>query len=138
MGCPVILANIATVDCAVELATARLATLRGRALRGAGRLIATVPPETRFIPTSIMNTSESGISLSIGEVSRLLGVSPGILRTWEREALVFPGRTRGGHRTYGERHLRRLRKVARLYCDEKLNPAAIRPGARRSRTPGED
>ena len=73
-----------------------------------------------------MNSTESGISLSIGEVSRLLGVSPGILRTWEREALVFPDRSPGGHRIYGERHLRRLRKVARLYCDEKLNPAAIR------------
>ena len=73
-----------------------------------------------------MSSSESRISLSIGEVSRLLGVSPGILRSWEREALVIPNRTRGGHRVYGERHLRRLRKVARLYCDEKLNPAAIR------------
>ena len=73
-----------------------------------------------------MNSPEARISLSIGEVSRLIGVSPGILRTWEREALVIPNRTRGGHRIYGERHLRRLRKVARLYCDEKLNPAAIR------------
>jgi len=73
-----------------------------------------------------MSSSASRISLSIGEVSRLLGVSPGILRSWEREALVIPNRTPGGHRVYGERHLRRLRKVARLYCDEKLNPAAIR------------
>ena len=73
-----------------------------------------------------MSSSASQISLSIGEVSRLLGVSPGILRSWEREALVIPNRTPGGHRVYGDRHLRRLRKVARLYCDEKLNPAAIR------------
>ena len=73
-----------------------------------------------------MSSSASRISLSIGEVSRLLGVSPGILRSWEREALVIPNRTPGGHRVYGDRHLRRLRKVARLYCDEKLNPAAIR------------
>ena len=73
-----------------------------------------------------MSSPDSRISLSIGEVSRLLGVSPGILRSWEREALVIPNRTRGGHRVYGDWHLRRLRKVARLYCDEKLNPAAIR------------
>ncbi len=64
--------------------------------------------------------------MSIGEVSDLLNVSPGILRMWEREELVAPDRTKGAHRVYRDVHLKRLRKIARLFFEEKLNPPAIR------------
>jgi len=70
--------------------------------------------------------AKSDIALSIGEVSRLISVPPGVLRSWEREALILPDRTEGGHRIYRNHHLRRLRKIARLYFVEKLNPTAIR------------
>ena len=56
----------------------------------------------------------------------MLDVSPGMLRTWEREGLVAPDRTKGSHRIYRDTHIKRLRKIATLYFGERLNPAAIR------------
>jgi len=73
-----------------------------------------------------MKVAKSEFALSISEASELLHVSPGILRTWEREGLITPERTKGGHRVYRNVHIRRLRKIIRLYYDEQLNPAAIR------------
>lgn len=73
-----------------------------------------------------MKPAKSDITLSIGEVSRILSVSTGVIRAWEREALIVPDRTDGGHRIYRNQHLRRLRRIARLYFVDKLNPAAIR------------
>jgi DNA-binding transcriptional MerR regulator/quercetin dioxygenase-like cupin family protein len=73
-----------------------------------------------------MKPLKSEISLSIGEVAELIGVTPGMLRTWEREELFSADRTKGGHRIFRDSHLKRLRKIAQLYIEEKLNPAAIR------------
>ena len=73
-----------------------------------------------------MKSLKSEISLSIGEVANLIGVTPGMLRTWEREGLFAPDRTKGGHRIFRDGHLKRLRKIAHLYLEEKFNPAAIR------------
>ena len=53
-------------------------------------------------------------ALRIGEVARLVGVSPSTLRAWEREGLVSPARGEGGHRLYGEREVARLRHVRTL------------------------
>ena len=66
------------------------------------------------------------VTLSIGEVSELLGVSPGIIRFWEREKLIAPHRTAGGHRVFSNADLRRLRRIAKLYLVDVLNPAGIR------------
>ena len=82
-----------------------------------------------------MKVAKSEYALSIGEVSRLLHVSPGILRIWEREGLITPERTKGRHRVYRQQHVRRLRKVIRLYYNERLNPAAIRRELGRSPEP---
>ncbi|WP_331256770.1 MerR family DNA-binding transcriptional regulator [Candidatus Bealeia paramacronuclearis] len=38
--------------------------------------------------------------LSIREASRILGVSNGILRRWEKESRLVPERTAGGQRRY--------------------------------------
>ncbi|MDP9353760.1 MAG: MerR family transcriptional regulator, partial [Chloroflexota bacterium] len=46
----------------------------------------------------------------IGEAARLTGVSRGMLRLWEREHLISPKRTQGGHRLYSGDDLRRLRQ----------------------------
>jgi DNA-binding transcriptional MerR regulator len=46
---------------------------------------------------------------AIGEVGRLAGVKPTTIRWYEQEGLLpLPLRTEGGHRVYGEDHLRRL------------------------------
>jgi DNA-binding transcriptional MerR regulator/mannose-6-phosphate isomerase-like protein (cupin superfamily) len=69
-----------------------------------------------------------GVSLgfSIGEVSWAVGVAPQTLRLWEREGLIEPRRTEGGHRVYGEADVERLREVKRLRKVEGWNFAAIR------------
>ena len=63
---------------------------------------------------------------SIGEAAELAGVSRGMLRIWERERLITPRRTAGGHRLYSGDDVLRLRQIARLRRIERLNAAAIR------------
>lgn len=47
--------------------------------------------------------------LSIGELSRATGVKPTTIRWYEQEGWLPPAaRTEGGHRAYGQAHLRRL------------------------------
>jgi len=49
---------------------------------------------------------------AIGDLVRATGVKPTTLRWYEQEGwLPPPGRTEGGHRAYGEAHLRRLRFI---------------------------
>ena len=67
---------------------------------------------------------------SIGEVVSLLApeypdVTPSSLRFLEREGLVVPRRTPGGHRLYGEADVARLRRVKR-WQRERLSLAEIR------------
>jgi DNA-binding transcriptional MerR regulator/quercetin dioxygenase-like cupin family protein len=62
----------------------------------------------------------------IGEVARLLGVSRSLLRLWEREGLISPQRTPGGHRFYTDEDVLRLRRIAHLRRVDHLNTAGIR------------
>ncbi len=63
---------------------------------------------------------------AIGKVARLVGVSHGLLRLWEREGLIYPQRTAGGHRFYTEEDIVRLRRIVHLRRVDRLNAAAIR------------
>ena len=50
--------------------------------------------------------------LRIGELSRRVGVSPEVLRAWERRYGLFsPSRTAGGFRLYGDQDERRVRRM---------------------------
>ncbi len=69
---------------------------------------------------------ETGLLHPIGEAARLTGVSRGVIRLWERERLISPKRTAGGHRLYSSDDLQRLRQIARLRRMDRLNAAAIR------------
>jgi DNA-binding transcriptional MerR regulator len=52
--------------------------------------------------------------LKIGEVARLFGISPDIIRWYERERLLPPiQRTLGGYRLYGDAALKRLGLIRR-------------------------
>lgn len=75
---------------------------------------------------SMMKAAANERLYSIGEAARLIGVSPGLLRLWEREGLILPRRTPGGHRFYTSEDLQRLRHIAHLRRVEQLNTAAIR------------
>ena len=70
--------------------------------------------------------ADDGPLRSIGEAARLTGVSPGVLRLWERERLIRPRRTAGGHRLYSAADVARLRQVANLRRVDRLNASAIR------------
>lgn len=76
--------------------------------------------------TAVGARTDDGLLYPIGEAARLTGVSRGMLRLWERERLIRPRRTPGGHRLYSAVDLQRLRQIARMRRMERLNTAAIR------------
>ena len=55
---------------------------------------------------------------AIGEAARLTGVSQGLLHLWEREGLISPQRTPGGHRFYTAEDLERLHQIVRQLSNE--------------------
>ena len=62
-------------------------------------------------------------SLRIGELSRRVGVSPELLRAWERRyGLLHPARTKGGLRLYSAEDERRVRAM-RAHLDGGLSAA---------------
>lgn len=61
----------------------------------------------------------------IGEVARLVGISPSSLRLWERQGLVRPARTRSGYRVYREEDIDRLHDVHRMRA-QQVNAPGIR------------
>src|SRR5215472_2855172 len=71
-------------------------------------------------------TTAGTLLYPIGEIARLTGISHGLLRLWEREGLICPQRTPGGHRFYTAEDLVRLRRIRDLRRVERLNTAAIR------------
>ncbi len=59
--------------------------------------------------------------LRIGEVAKLLGVEPYVLRFWEEEFPQFEAaRTAKGQRYYTQEHLRLLERIRHLLYVEKL------------------
>lgn len=64
--------------------------------------------------------------VTVTQAAKLVGVSAGTIRLWEEQGLVAPQRTTGGHRTYDEHDMERLRKIAWWRRVRGLNAAAIR------------
>jgi DNA-binding transcriptional MerR regulator len=59
----------------------------------------------------------------IGELSRRVGVTPEVLRAWERRyGILSPARTDGGFRLYGEDDERRIRRMLQ-YLEQGLSAA---------------
>ena len=75
--------------------------------------------------------SDEGV-LRIGELSRRVGVSPELLRAWERRyGVLRPTRTKGGFRLYSAADERRVRRMLALQ-QQGLSPAVA------ARTAAED
>jgi DNA-binding transcriptional MerR regulator len=56
----------------------------------------------------------------IGEVARLVGVKPYVLRYWESEfSVVKPGKTRSRHRLYRRRDVETLLEIRRLLYGDR-------------------
>lgn len=64
--------------------------------------------------------------LSIGIAAKKLGVSPELLRLYEREGLVIAHKTPSGHRLYSERDLEWIDCFRHRITDNKMNIAGIR------------
>jgi MerR family transcriptional regulator/heat shock protein HspR len=63
---------------------------------------------------------------SIGVVSRLLDLPEWTLRALDRAGIVCPKRSRGGTRLYSNADLKKLRYIAYLIKEEKVNINGIR------------
>lgn len=56
----------------------------------------------------------------IGEVAKLVGVKPYVLRYWETEfPMIRPGKTRSKHRLYRRRDVEALLEIKRLLHNER-------------------
>ncbi|MGH9581014.1 MAG: cupin domain-containing protein [Terriglobales bacterium] len=63
--------------------------------------------------------------LRIGDVARLVGLSPSALRSWEAQGLVHAHRTRSRYRLYSSEDVRLLKRARFLRRARGLNPPAI-------------
>jgi len=63
---------------------------------------------------------------TIGVASRLLGVSPHMLRLLERKGLVEPSRTRKRVRLYSQNDLKILGRICRLMKVNGVNVAGVK------------
>ena len=56
----------------------------------------------------------------IGEVSRILGVKPYVLRFWETEFRITPAKNPSQHRIYKRQEVEMLLEIKRLLYDERF------------------
>lgn len=68
----------------------------------------------------------------IGEVAKLVGVKPYVLRYWETEfSVVRPEKTRSKHRLYRRKDVETLLEIRRLLHDERYTIAGAKRRLRR-------
>lgn len=60
------------------------------------------------------------IYFRIGEVARILGVAPHVVRFWESQFSLRPQKSRAGQRVYARRDVERLITIKRLLREEKF------------------
>src|SRR5450759_4996836 len=70
-------------------------------------------------------SSGAQVYLKIGDVSRLVGISPSAIRGWENLGLTHPHRTESRYRLYTNDDVRLLKKARYLRKVRGLNAAAI-------------
>ena len=56
----------------------------------------------------------------IGEVSRILGVKPYVLRFWETEFRITPAKNQSQHRVYKRQEVETLLEIKRLLYEERF------------------
>jgi len=75
----------------------------------------------------------------IGEVARLVGVKPYVLRYWETEfSIVRPGKTRSKHRLYRRKDVETLLEIRRLLYAERYTIEGAKRRLRDSGRPGQE
>jgi len=73
-----------------------------------------------------MKRRDSEPLFSISVASRLLGVTPRVLRSYEDAELVCPHRTDGNTRLYSEQDIRKLQIVFYLHKEREVNFSGIK------------
>jgi len=63
--------------------------------------------------------------LKIGDVARMVGVSPSVIRSWENLGLTRPQRTRSKYRLYSAQDVKLLKRARFMRKERGLNAAAI-------------
>jgi len=71
------------------------------------------------------NTYSAANHLKIGDVARLVGVSPSAIRAWEKLGLARPQRTESKYRLYTQADVKRLKRARYLRKVRGLNGPAI-------------
>jgi DNA-binding transcriptional MerR regulator len=56
----------------------------------------------------------------IGEVSRILGVKPYVLRFWETEFRITPAKNQSQHRVYKRQEVEKLLEIKHLLYEERF------------------
>jgi DNA-binding transcriptional MerR regulator/mannose-6-phosphate isomerase-like protein (cupin superfamily) len=82
-------------------------------------------PIARKSSTRARKKSQAQGYLRISDVSRLVGISPTVLRLWENLGLVSPKRTRSKYRLYTQGDIRILKRAQFLRRARKMNAPAI-------------
>src|SRR6202140_1354672 len=72
-----------------------------------------------------MKPAERKPYLKIGDVARLVGVSPSVIRSWESLGLARPRRTESKYRLYTPEDVKLLKRARFLRKVRGLNAAAI-------------
>ena len=85
----------------------------------------TIAHRTAARPVRIRYSSLQSRTYTIGQVARMLSVSPQTLRYYEKEGMIIPMRRPGGIRRFTEEDIRRLRMVRDLMNKEGLNVSGI-------------
>ena len=70
-------------------------------------------------------SSDAKVYLKIGDVARLVGISPSAIRAWETAGLTRPRRSQSHYRLYTNDDVRLLKKARYLRQVRGLNAAAI-------------
>ena len=70
-------------------------------------------------------SSNAQVYLKIGDVARLVGISPSAIRGWEAQGLTRPQRSESRYRLYTDDDVRLLKKARYLRKVRGLNAAAI-------------
>ena len=84
-----------------------------------------MPRKRRTAPGRRSSGARVGL-LTVGETSRILGVSPSTLRLWENVGLISPVRSNGRYRLYSPELLEVLKRIKYLRDVKLLNLPGIR------------
>jgi DNA-binding transcriptional MerR regulator/quercetin dioxygenase-like cupin family protein len=78
-------------------------------------------------PTSgARKATDGGATFYIREVADAVGVSPSVIRDWERQGLISPARGANGYRLYSYEDVGRARQIRDLVRGSGLNAAGVR------------